>query len=360
MIGFRSSTAATGTVTARYISAAITVVLSSGSTSGCLSAVDCYEYIYAVDSGAGVVLGVANNLVIDQGSVYTTTVLAGSGADDSSATLYTTATQTSKPVRLLSRIKIQEATAGTWVSDSTEIANWPFNTPAPKATYRSVTTTDSVLTTDETMKLSGSSFTSTLPTAVGVTGKRYKYIHAGTSLTQIYTLATTSSQTIGGVASGSYILYTAGETLELVSDGSNWQIENHYAQTAWASYTPTYTGYGTVSTTYVFWRRNGPDLEVEGSFTAGTPTAVEARISFPGSCPNTTAGITIGVAGVMTRAQVGAATFYMLREVSIGYFTASIQYASGGGYTKATGSGMFAAADTLSFKGAVPIVGFQP
>lgn len=90
--------------------------------------------------------------------------------------------------------------------------------------YRSVTTTDSVGADDETMVLSGASFTSTLPTAVGVAGKRYKFIHRGTSGTQIYTLATTSSQTIGGYASGAYILYQSGDSLEIESDGANWII----------------------------------------------------------------------------------------------------------------------------------------
>lgn len=102
-----------------------------------------------------------------------------------------------------------------------------------RAGYRSVTTTDAVTTSDSTMKLSGSSFTSTLPTAVGIAGKRYKYIHAGTSLTQVYTIQTTSSQTIGGVAGGSYALYTNGEVLEIESDGANWIIMGRYAQTAW-------------------------------------------------------------------------------------------------------------------------------
>jgi hypothetical protein len=45
-------------------------------------------------------------------------------------------------------------------------------------------------------------------------------MHLGTSLSQIYTINTTSSQTVGGVASGSYVLYTNGETLTLVSERS--------------------------------------------------------------------------------------------------------------------------------------------
>lgn len=83
--------------------------------------------------------------------------------------------------------------------------------------------------------LSGASFTITLPTAASVAGQGFRFQHNGTSITQVYTFATTSGQTIGGVASGSYALYTAGETLYLVSDGSNWQIVNHHADTDWSA-----------------------------------------------------------------------------------------------------------------------------
>jgi hypothetical protein len=92
------------------------------------------------------------------------------------------------------------------------------------AVYRAVTTTDSVGVSDETMELSGSSFTSTLPTAVGVAGKKYCYIHNGTTGTNIYTIATTSGQTVGPNASGDYKLYAKGERLQLQSNGANWII----------------------------------------------------------------------------------------------------------------------------------------
>jgi hypothetical protein len=134
------------------------------------------------------------------------------------------------------------------------------------AAYRSVTSTDAVGTDDETMKLSGASFTSTLPTAVGVAGKRYKFIHGGTSLSQIYTMQTTSAQTIGGVAGGSFVLYTNGEVLEVESDGANWMIIGRNTKTAWTSAAITLeaTGGGTnptkATTTirdFLAWMRDG-------------------------------------------------------------------------------------------------------
>ncbi len=137
------------------------------------------------------------------------------------------------------------------------------------AVYRSVTTTDSVGSDDETMVLSGASFTSTIPTAVGVAGKRYKFVHGGTSLTQVYTLATTSSQTIGGIAGGSYALYTNGEVLEIESDGANWIIVNHYTKTGEVdagaiSVTATTTNptKGTTSLDKVIWHRDGSFVNI--------------------------------------------------------------------------------------------------
>jgi hypothetical protein len=99
--------------------------------------------------------------------------------------------------------------------------------------YRNATTTDSISTGDDTVLFSGASFTATLPTAIGNAGKRFTLIHGGTSLTQIYTLNTTSAQTIGGFASGSYKLITNGESLTVESNGANWLISDHYAETLW-------------------------------------------------------------------------------------------------------------------------------
>lgn len=51
--------------------------------------------------------------------------------------------------------------------------------------------------------------------------------------------------------------------------------------TSWQSYTPTYTGLGTVTTNFAQWRRVGDTLELQGAFVTGTPTGTAATISFP-------------------------------------------------------------------------------
>jgi hypothetical protein len=49
----------------------------------------------------------------------------------------------------------------------------------------------------------------------------------------------------------------------------------------WASYTPTFTAFGTVSVSAFRWRIEGPDLIIQGQFTAGTTTTSEPRVSLP-------------------------------------------------------------------------------
>lgn len=80
---------------------------------------------------------------------------------------------------------------------------------------------------------SGASFNVTLPdaSAAGVKGLTIGIEFAGI-LSQVYTLLTTGGQTIGGIASGSYALYTPGEVLIVISDGTNWKIQSHRTATA--------------------------------------------------------------------------------------------------------------------------------
>lgn len=148
---------------------------------------------------------------------------------------------------------------------------------------RSVTSTDSATPSDDVLLLSGSNFVETLFSAVGNTGKVLRLIHNGTNLTNVYTLNTTAGQTIGGVASGSYALYTNGEELTIMSDGSNWQIVGHNTSTDWIDAgvtTITATGTnpvkGTTSRDKVFWRRSGRDMHVIMQYSQPTNSGASA------------------------------------------------------------------------------------
>lgn len=135
---------------------------------------------------------------------------------------------------------------------------------SPSFTYRSVTTTDTAVVTDYSLDLSGSSFTETLFTAVGHSGSILEITHDGTSETNLYTLNTTSGQTIGGIASGSYVLHTNGESLKIQSNGANWIILSHKTEsgilgstTTTITATTTNPTKGTVSKDQIYYTRHG-------------------------------------------------------------------------------------------------------
>lgn len=149
-------------------------------------------------------------------------------------------------------------------SNGASAPTWGSVTAAAGFNFVSKTSAYTAIINDYVLS-SGASFIITLPTAVSVAGQQIGIQHAGTSLTQVYTLNTTSSQTIGGIASGSYALYTNGETLVLVSDGANWQILNHKTDTGWidggaitiGATTTAPTPSSTVTNNKLRWRRVG-------------------------------------------------------------------------------------------------------
>jgi hypothetical protein len=120
-IGFRNSTVATGTYNQRSVTAALSTVISSGSTAGMASGVDHYLYVGALDNSGTVEL-CWSLTPWDEGALITTTAEGGAGAADSNAVIYSTTARTSVPSRILARLKVNEATAGTWATNASEIA----------------------------------------------------------------------------------------------------------------------------------------------------------------------------------------------------------------------------------------------
>lgn len=130
-INFRSATAATGTPVLRTVTAATSVVASSGSTLGSVSANANWVYVYAIDNAGTVELAISGSFLGDEGSVVTTTAEGGAGAADSKYVLYSTTVRASVPMRLLGRVKSTQATAGTWATSPSEVSLVPFYLSAP-------------------------------------------------------------------------------------------------------------------------------------------------------------------------------------------------------------------------------------
>lgn len=144
------------------------------------------------------------------------------------------------------------------------------------------TATYTALTSDDLILVSGGTFDINLYTAVGNTGRVLRVKKTDSSLTNVITLVPNGAETIDGDSSVS--LYTGNEEFMIVSDGTNWQILQHYASSLWTnagattitgvSVNPT-KGSGT-TVDAVYWRRVGANAEIRMAYrhtsagTAGT------------------------------------------------------------------------------------------
>ena len=251
-----------------------------------------------------------------------------------------------------------------------------------------ISSTDSTDADNNVVSLSGASFTLTLHTAVGNTGQALDLLHSGTSLTQVYTLATTSGQTIGGIASGAYALYTAGESLKLVSDGANWLILSHVAQTEWVDagaitidgVTTAPTKSSTATDDNFYWRRNARNAELRmlyrqtgnsggaagsGSYIFSLPTGLVAEETLPdinlstGSATFRPANGYLGgsVGGSSSTTAISAAVvFYTNTTFRLLYHNGgSFDYIDNGNISLAYSGGAF-----YEVNMSIPIEGWQP
>jgi hypothetical protein len=85
--------------------------------------------------------------------------------------------------------------------------------------YTAVTTTYSVALGDSIIDCTSGTFTVTLPTAIGITGRQYTIKNSGTGT---ITVATTSSQTIDGATT--QVMGVQYDSITVISDNANWKI----------------------------------------------------------------------------------------------------------------------------------------
>lgn len=122
---FPHATITNGTFNIRTITAAISMVISSGSTLGHGNNVAGSIYHYLIDNSGTVEYAVGNKFFGDHG-IVTTTAEGGAGAADSGSTMYSTTARASVPFICIGRSKDTQTTAGTWSATPSEIQLWPF------------------------------------------------------------------------------------------------------------------------------------------------------------------------------------------------------------------------------------------
>lgn len=147
-------------------------------------------------------------------------------------------------------------------------------------------------------------------------------------------------------------------------------VQKGPAMSDWVAYTPTITGFGTVSANTGFYRRIGDSIEVSGSLVVGTPTAVVAQIALPSGLVIDTAkmaaaqtnslGIAVRTAGSGTLAGSGNGPFVVTDY--IGTSTTSVVIATGTGataYTLAVGNVIAGSGNVITYNFRVSISGFS-
>lgn len=112
---FRSATLTSGAVVVRKLTAAASLVVSSGSTLGTSSGVDAWLYIYALDNSGTIELAISGTYYGDH-FIGSTTAEGGAGGADSDSTIYSTTSRSSVAMRLLAAVRSNQTTAGTWAA----------------------------------------------------------------------------------------------------------------------------------------------------------------------------------------------------------------------------------------------------
>lgn len=216
-------------------------------------------------------------------------------------------------------------------------------------------------------------------TNIGATGKPFVHITGTTTITAFDTankgvlkevvfdgaLTLTHNGTSLILQGAANVTTAAGDSAIFVSEGSgNWRCIGYQSATSnvpvvtsWTAYTPTFTGFGTVSGVDAYWRRVGDTLELDIKFVSGTSQPTEARMSLPSGLTSAS-GYNIRAAGYAVSQVSGSALWVALSENSVSYLTFGLQGASTGGLTKINGSGMVSSGNALSFRASVRIAGW--
>jgi hypothetical protein len=123
IIKFRSATLTTGTPVYRTNGAAVSVVLSSGSTLGFTANEAGRLYVWAIDNAGAIEIALSRTAdIFPEGNVVSTTAEGGAGAADSAAVMYSTAARSNVACRCIGYVEITTgATAGEWDNAATKI-----------------------------------------------------------------------------------------------------------------------------------------------------------------------------------------------------------------------------------------------
>ena len=134
----------------------------------------------------------------------------------------------------------------------------------------------------------------------------------------------------------------------------------------WVQYTPTITGFGTVTTPVFLSRRVGDTLQVRGHFISGTSTAVTAQITlgYNGVNANVTIDSSKNLGEPFGKLTVGTSSttlfdWAVLPNGGSTYFWVGVQSSTTNALSAALGSSIASSGQTVAFYGEAPISGWS-
>ena len=129
--------------------------------------------------------------------------------------------------------------------------------------------------------------------------------------------------------------------------------------TGWTAYTPTVSGFGTLTNVSVFYRVVGSNLEIQGKFQAGTVSATEGRLNLPSgyTSADTSRIATIQAVGHWWEANPTVAPGAILIEPSVAYVTFGSGSSGNNSFGKLNGSAVAANNELVGFFASVPLQG---
>ena len=145
---------------------------------------------------------------------------------------------------------------------------------------RTETSAYTVQTSDDLIfaNANGAGFTLTLYSASANAGRMIK-IKKTDNTFNVVTIDGNGAETIDGNLTTT--LNTRGETIRIVSDGTNWEVLDRYVPQGFTSYIPTTQGFGTISIDTATWSRSGKYIEINVRAQAGIAAATEAQWGLP-------------------------------------------------------------------------------
>ena len=133
------------------------------------------------------------------------------------------------------------------------------------------------------------------------------------------------------------------------------------ADYGWTLYTPTFTGFGTVSASSCWHSKVSQNLLLQCNFTVGTPTSTEARVSLPNN-------LVVDPVIIPSLARVGggarnvsnAEAQIILAEPSVSYVTFGVGASGVQALGKQLGNVVTSTGNIYSFEARIPIQGWTP